>query len=67
MLAIINKINSLVSDPYPYGFKKLMSSKNQFRVRRGDYRILCQVLGWEVSILIIKVEHRREIYRDIEK
>jgi mRNA interferase RelE/StbE len=59
---IIKKINTLSSDPRPQGSQKL-SHREQYRVRQGDYRIIYSVLDDDLTVHIIKVGHRREMYR----
>lgn len=60
---IIEKIESLKNDPYPSGAVKLHGSSNLFRIRFGDYRILYEVGSKELTILVIKIGHRREVYK----
>ncbi len=57
------KIQSLSEDPHPRGSKKL--DDDLFRVRVGDYRIIYQVISGRIVIVIIRVRHRREVYRDL--
>jgi mRNA interferase RelE/StbE len=57
------KIQSLSKDPHPRGSKKL--EDNLFRIRVGDYRILYQVISDRIVIVIVRVRHRREVYRDM--
>lgn len=57
------KIQSLAEDPHPRGTKKL--EDNLFRVRVGDYRIIYQVVSDTITIDIIRVRHRREVYRGL--
>ena len=57
------KIHSLSEDPHPRGSKKL--EDNLFRVRVGDYRIIYQVISDRIVIVIIRVRHRREVYRGL--
>lgn len=57
------KIQSLAEDPHPRGTKKL--EDNLFRVRIGDYRIIYQVVSDTITIAIIRVRHRREVYRGL--
>lgn len=56
-------ILALADDPHPAGAKKLEGSTDLFRVRVGDYRILYRVERHRLLILIIRVGHRRGIYR----
>lgn len=59
---IIKKIRSLASDPRPEGSQKL-SHREQYRLRQGDYRIIYSVQDDDSTVHIIKVGHRKEIYR----
>ena len=59
---IANKISLLENDPYPIGSKKL-SDKEEYRIRIGDYRVVYSIDKKSKIITIIKVKHRREIYR----
>lgn len=59
---IADEIGLLISNPYPKGFKKL-SGRKGFRIRIGDYRVIYQIDKKSKSILIVKVAHRREVYR----
>ena len=59
---IIKKIQALSSNPRPQGTQKL-SHKEQFRIRRGDYRIIYSIHDDDLTVHIIKVGHRKEIYR----
>jgi mRNA interferase RelE/StbE len=56
-------ILALADDPHPQGSKKLTGSEDLYRIRVGDYRIIYQVEGGELIVLIIRVRHRREVYR----
>lgn len=60
---IAQKIDALASDPRPRGAKLLKGGEGQMRVRVGDYRILYRVDAAERLVLVVKVGHRREVYR----
>jgi mRNA interferase RelE/StbE len=59
---IVARIQGLSSNPRPPGSEKL-SSQDKFRVRQGVYRIVYSVNDDEPSVLIVKVGHRKEVYR----
>ncbi|KQS25329.1 type II toxin-antitoxin system RelE/ParE family toxin [Dyadobacter sp. Leaf189] len=63
-LQIITKIDELASDLRPQGVKKLESSKNDYRIRVGDFRIVYQIYDDRLIIDVIKVAHRREVYKN---
>lgn len=56
------KIDSLESNPYPAGFKKLRG-ESSIRIRVGDYRIIYEMNEQSKSLTIFKIGHRREVYR----
>lgn len=60
---IKQRIDSLAQNPYPSGIKKLEGEDELYRLRVGDYRILYQVKGKILLVLIVGIGHRRDIYR----
>jgi mRNA interferase RelE/StbE len=63
--AISGIIDGLAANPCPTGSKKLKGNKNPalWRVRSGDCRIVYQIEREEIVVLIVKIGHRREVYR----
>jgi mRNA interferase RelE/StbE len=59
---IVRKIESLAEDPRPRGSEKL-SGKDLHRVRQGDYRILYDIQDKARVVVVIRIGHRREVYR----
>jgi mRNA interferase RelE/StbE len=57
------KIDALKQNPRPRGVKSLEGPDGILRMRVGDYRILYQVLDDRLVVLLVKIGHRREIYR----
>lgn len=56
------KLGRLADDPFAPGVEKLKGDEG-FRARVGDYRIIFDLLHAELVILVIRVGHRREVYR----
>jgi mRNA interferase RelE/StbE len=63
---IIQCIDELAFKPRPYGCEQL-SGKTKFRLRQGDYRIMYSIDDTERTVRIIKVGHRRDVYRVSEE
>jgi mRNA interferase RelE/StbE len=63
VLRILDRMQTLRDDPRPPGSEKL-SAQERYRVRQGDYRIIYGIEEAEVVVEIVKVGHRREVYRD---
>jgi mRNA interferase RelE/StbE len=59
---ITDKINSLSHDPRPSGCEKL-AAQSAYRIRQGSYRIIYTIEDDKLTILVIKVGHRRDVYR----
>jgi mRNA interferase RelE/StbE len=55
----------LAENPRPPKATKLVGQRNRWRVRAGDYRILYEIDDDVLTILVIRVAHRREVYRDL--
>jgi len=60
---VVGRTQSLATDPRPSGSEKLAGSSALFRVRQGQYRVICTVDDTRRCVEVIKVGHRREIYR----
>ncbi len=58
---LIASMEALSDDPRPSGCKKL-KGRNAYRVRKGDYRIIYEILDSVLVIDVIAVGHRRDIY-----
>lgn len=58
-----HRIDTLSENPFPRGVKKLSAEENIYRLRIGDYRIIYQVQGNALLILILKLGHRKDVYR----
>jgi mRNA interferase RelE/StbE len=60
---ILKRIQALADDPRPPGCEKL-AAQERYRVRQGVYRILYEIQDHDLVILIVKVGHRRDVYRN---
>ena len=60
---ILSRIEGLRDDPRPSGAEKL-SAQERYRVRQGNYRILYTVSDAELTVEVVKIGHRRDVYRE---
>ena len=60
---IDTRIRALSENPRPSGIKKLAGDENLYRLRVSDYRIIYQIQDKALLVLVIKISHRREVYR----
>ena len=62
---IVGRIRSLAAEPGPAGCEKLAGLTSLFRIRQGEYRVLYSVDDADHVVEIVKVGHRREVYRKV--
>ena len=59
---ILSKLDDLAINPFLAGAAKL-HGENAYRIRVGDYRIVYDVMRDKLIVLVIRIGHRREVYR----
>jgi len=62
-LRVLRAIRDLAGDPRPPGSRKLRGYDDVFRIRIGTFRVIYGVEKGRLLILVLKVGHRRDIYR----
>ena len=62
-IRVLRAIMDLSVTPHPRGCRKLRSFEDVFRIRVGTYRILYSVESRRLLVLILKVGHRKDVYR----
>ena len=60
---IMEVVESLSFEPHPHGSKKLAGSEFTYRVRVGSYRIIYEIEGGRLVILIVRIRHRKDVYK----
>ena len=60
---LIAAIENLSSNPHPAGSRKLSGTLNSYRIRFNVYRIIYDVYDDIVLIKILKIGHRKDVYR----
>ena len=59
---VVERISKLAEDPRPSGSEKI-SGQDKYRVRQGRYRILYAVADQDLLVQVVKVGHRKDVYR----
>ena len=59
---VVGRIRALAQDPRPPGCEKL-SGEDKYRIRQGALRILYQVDDQLAVVTVVKIAHRRDVYR----
>ena len=60
---VLTRIEGLASEPRPSGAKKLQGAQQLWRIRVGDYRVVYSVNDRQRVVDIVRVRHRRDVYR----
>jgi mRNA interferase RelE/StbE len=60
---ILTTITELQNNPRPHGCKKLVGTDNEYRIRVEVYRIVYTIQDNILTITIIAVDHRKDVYR----
>ena len=59
---LVTRLKRLSTDPRPAGSERL-SASDLYRIRQGNYRVLYSMDDRERIVLVIKIGHRRNVYR----
>ena len=59
---ILSRVEKLGSDPRPMGCEKL-TGEELYRIRQGNYRVVYSIQDNELTVWVIKVGHRKDVYR----
>ncbi len=64
LIKILDKIESLSTNPHPIGSIKL-SKQEKYRFRVGNYRVLYIIENNILTVFIVKVGHRKDMFRPL--
>lgn len=59
---ILQRVKTLAENPGPPGCEKL-TGRDRYRIRQGRYRILYSIQDNELTVWVVKVGHRKDVYR----
>ena len=62
--AVLGAVKDLANIPRPKGVEKIKSA-GLWRIRQGDYRIVYSIDDGQKTVTILRIGHRREIYRSL--
>lgn len=60
-----DSLKALANDPRPPGAKHLVTDEQLWRIRVGAYRIVYAIEDDRLLILVVKIGHRRDVYRGL--
>jgi mRNA interferase RelE/StbE len=60
---LVTAIRRLAEEPRPRGARKLQGFDDLFRIRVGTYRVIYSVEEERLLVLVLKLGHRKDVYR----
>jgi len=60
---ILEAVEALAVNPFPNASTKLLGTLDVYRIRAGKYRVIYEVHGNELVIEVIRMGHRKDVYR----
>jgi mRNA interferase RelE/StbE len=61
--AVVRRIEALSMDPRAMGCEKLAGGDDRYRVRQGRYRIVYSIEDDVLTVVVVRVGHRKDVYR----
>ena len=59
------KIQALSREPRPVHCSKMAGVEDAYRIRVGDYRVVYRIYSGHLVVLVLRIGHRREVYRGL--
>jgi mRNA interferase RelE/StbE len=56
-------IELLAENPRPPSATRLVGGAGEWRVRTGDYHVIYEIHDGELLVLVLRMVHRREVYK----
>jgi mRNA interferase RelE/StbE len=60
---VLRAVEGLRLNPFPAGVRKLSGAEHTYRIREGSYRVIYSVYASRLVVEVIRVGHRRDVYR----
>lgn len=60
---VFRSVEQLADEPFPVGVTQLTGTDQSYRIRIGDYRVIYTVENEILRIEVIRVGHRKDVYR----
>lgn len=60
---LVERISGLAENPRPMGAEKLSGVRDKFRIRQGNYRVLYEIEDDVLTVYVVKIADRKDVYR----
>ncbi len=65
ILKIVDAVEKLAENPFSTDSRKIVGAQRTYRIRVGNYRIVYSVESDNLVILIIRIRHRKDVYKNL--
>jgi mRNA interferase RelE/StbE len=62
---VMAAIADLADTPRPDGVRKIVGTEDAYRIRVGDYRIVYEIVDRILTVYVVRVAHRQDVYRGL--
>lgn len=60
---LVERISGLAENPRPMGAEKLSGVRDKYRIRQGNYRVLYEIEDDVLTVYVVKIADRKDVYR----
>lgn len=60
---LVERIRELAGNPRPMGAEKLSGTRDKYRIRQGNFRVLYEIEDEILTVYVVKVADRKDVYR----
>jgi mRNA interferase RelE/StbE len=60
---LVERIRALAENPRPMGAEKLSGVRDKYRIRQGNYRVLYEIEDNVLTVFVVKIADRKDVYR----
>ena len=60
---LVERIRGLAGDPRPMGAERLSGVRDKYRIRQGNYRVLYEIEDDVLTVYVVKIADRKDVYR----
>ena len=60
---LVERIRGLAGNPRPMGAEKLSGTRDKYRIRQGNFRVLYEIEDDVLTVYVVKIADRKDVYR----
>jgi len=60
---LVERVGALAADPRPMGAEKLSGTRDKYRLRQGNYRVLYEIEDEVLTVHVVRIAHSKDVHR----